>query len=303
MVSHGLAGLSDPRNPGLRALFQVAGLTVGVAPSSRQVAFQIGPRVNAAGRMDTARQVIELFLTADAGRAETLARGLNEHNSERRRTEAATLEACLEAPGDPAAAALVFYGGDWHRGVLGIVASRLVERLHRPVFVLGLDQATGMAQGSGRSVDGFHLLEALESMPEVFVRFGGHRHAAGVTLEAARVAEFRWRFADYAATRLAPEDFLPTHAVDARAELRELTGQAVEGVEVVAAPVVMKEKHLRVAFRQAGRGVTLKGWNLAARAAELPAGARVDILFSLEEDAYSASRGYPGWCVVLWDWR
>jgi single-stranded-DNA-specific exonuclease len=76
-----------------------------------------------------------------------------------------------------------------------------------------------------------------------------------------------------------------------------------EGVEVVAAPVVMKEKHLRVAFRQAGRGVTLKGWNLATRAAELPVGARVDILFSLEEDAYSASRGYPGWCAVLRDWR
>jgi single-stranded-DNA-specific exonuclease len=129
MVKHGLAGLSDPRNPGLRALFQVAGLTPGVAPTARQVAFQIGPRVNAAGRMDTARQVIELFLTADAGRAETLARGLHEHNAQRQRTEAATLEACLGAPEDQAAAGLVYYGGDWHRGVLGIVASRLVERL------------------------------------------------------------------------------------------------------------------------------------------------------------------------------
>ena len=323
MVKHGLAGLSDPRNPGLRALFQVAGLTPGVAPTARQVGFQIGPRVNAAGRMDTAQQVIELFLTADAARAETLAHSLDEHNTERQRTGAATLDACLRAPEDQAAAALVYYGEDWHRGVLGIVANRLVERLHRPVFVLGLDQSSGMAQGSGRSLDGFHLLEALESMPELFVRFGGHRYAAGVTLEAARVDEFRRRFADYAATRLAPEDFLPSHTVDARAELRELTEQAVDGVlrlgpfghgnreplflaagvEVAAPPVLMKEKHLRVAVRQAGRSVTLKGWNLAARAAELPLGARVDILFSLEEDAYSASRGYPGWCAVLRDWR
>jgi single-stranded-DNA-specific exonuclease len=198
-----------------------------------------------------------------------------------------------------------------------------VDRLHRPVFVLGLDQVSGMAQGSGRSVDGFHLMEALESMAELFVRFGGHRHAAGVTLEAARVKEFRSRFADYAATRLTPEDFLPNHTIDARAELRELTENAVDGVlrlgpfghgnreplflaagvEVAAAPVLMKEKHLRVAFRQAGRSVVLKGWNMAARAAELQLGARVDILFSLEEDAYSASRGDPGWCAVLRDWR
>jgi single-stranded-DNA-specific exonuclease len=323
MVKHGLEGLSDLRNPGLRALFQVAGLTPGVAPTARQVAFQIGPRVNAAGRMDTARQVIELFTTADAGRAATLARDLHEHNTQRQRTEAATLEACLGAPEDQAAAGLVYYGGDWHRGVLGIVASRLVERLHRPVFVLGLDEASGMAQGSGRSVNGFHLLEALESMAEVFVRFGGHRYAAGVTLEAARVGEFRTRFADYAATRLAPEHLLPTYTVDARAELSELTEAAVDGVlclgpfgngnreplflatgvEVAAAPVLMKEKHLRVAVRQAARSVTLKGWNLATRAAELRLGARVDILFSLEEDAYSASRGYPPWCAVLRDWR
>lgn len=323
IVKYGLAGLSDPRNPGLRALFQVAGLASGVAPNTHQVGFQIGPRVNAAGRMDTARQAIELFLTADPARAAALARDLNEHNTERQRTEATTLEACLGAPEDRTAAGLVFYGGDWHRGVLGIVASRLVERLHRPVFVLGLDQESGTAQGSGRSVDGFHLLEALESMPELFVRFGGHRHAAGVTLEAARVDEFRKRFAEYAAVRLTPEDFVPSYSVDARAELRELNDNAVDGVlrlapfghgnpeplflaagvEVAAAPVLMKERHFRVAMRQAGRTLTLKAWNVAARAAELPAGARMDILFNLEEDAYSASRGYAPWCAVLRDWR
>jgi single-stranded-DNA-specific exonuclease len=199
----------------------------------------------------------------------------------------------------------------------------LVDRLHRPVFVLGLDGESGMAQGSGRGVNGFHLLEALESMPDLFVRFGGHRHAAGVTLAAARVDEFRRRFTEYAALRLAPEDLTPSHIVDARAELRELNDNTVDGVlrlapfghgnpvplflaanvEVAAAPVLMKEKHLRVAMRQAGRTLTLKAWNAAARAAELPAGARVDILFQVEEDAYSAARGYPPWCAVLRDWR
>jgi single-stranded-DNA-specific exonuclease len=191
------------------------------------------------------------------------------------------------------------------------------------VFVLGRNPDDGLAQGSGRSIPAFHLLAALESMSDLFVRFGGHQHAAGVTLEAARVEEFRKRFAEYAARRLKPEDFVPSYSVDARAELRELNDNTVDGVlrlapfghgnpvplflaagvEVAAAPVLMKEKHLRVAVRQAGRTLTLKAWNMAERAPELPAGARVDILFNLEEDAYSASRGYPPWCAVLRDWR
>jgi single-stranded-DNA-specific exonuclease len=224
---------------------------------------------------------------------------------------------------DESAAALVYYSENWHRGVLGIVASRLVERLHRPVFVIGRNPEDGLAQGSGRSIAAFHLLEAMEAMPDLFVRFGGHQYAAGVTLEAARVDEFRRRLNTYAAARLSPEDFLPRLDVDAVIGCGDLTEPAVQevlalapfghgnppplvaalDVEVAAQPVVMKEKHLRVTVRQNSRALTLKAWNFAGRAGEMPPGARVDIAFTLEEDAYSAARGYPGWAAVLRDVR
>jgi single-stranded-DNA-specific exonuclease len=323
MVKQGLDGLSDVRNPGLRALLDVAGFSGGKTPSARQVAFQIAPRINAAGRMDTAETVIDMFLTGDPDRARALAQQLHDQNTERQQVEAAIREKCEAIAFDESAAALVYYAEDWHRGVLGIVASRLVERLHRPVFVLSRNEEDGLVQGSGRSIAAFHLLDALESMPDLFVRFGGHQHAAGVTLEAHRVDEFRQRFNACAATRLRPEDFLPRLEIDAIADLRELTEPAVDevlalapfghgnqpplfaalGVQVAAPPVVMKEKHLRLAVQQNGRVLTVKAWNFAERGAELAPGTLVDIVFALEDDAYSAARGYPAWCAVLRDVR
>ncbi|MGB7762408.1 MAG: single-stranded-DNA-specific exonuclease RecJ, partial [Bryobacteraceae bacterium] len=323
MVKHGLDGLGDARNPGLRALLKVAGIKPGAAPSAQQVAFQLAPRLNAAGRMDTAQSVIELFLTLAPARATELAQQLHDQNAERRQVQAAIRTACEQLPVEARAAALVYYSEGWHRGVLGIVASKLVERLHRPVFVLGLNREDGTAQGSGRSIPAFHLLEALESMRDLFVHFGGHKYAAGVTLERSRVDEFRQRFDAYAAARLGPEDFAERVEIDAVVDLGELTEAAIQdvfalapfghgnpaplfaarGVEVAAAPVVMKEKHLRIAVRQNGRNLTLKAWNFAERAAEFTPGARLDIAFELEEEAYSASRGYPGWAAILQDAR
>jgi single-stranded-DNA-specific exonuclease len=323
MVKHGLSGLGDVRNPGLRALLEVAGFSKSNVPTARQVAFQIAPRLNAAGRMDTARVVVELFLTSDPERARMLAAQLHDQNAERQQVEAQIREACELLEVDESAAALVYYAEDWHRGVLGIVASRLVERLHRPVFVLGRNSQDGLAQGSGRSIPAFHLLDALESMPDLFVRFGGHEHAAGVTMECGRVPEFRERFQAYAAARLQPEDFLLELAVDGVIALNEITDRsaaevfslapfghgnppplfAAMDVEVAGQPAPWNEKHLRVVLRQGARSLALKAWNFAGRVAEMPAGARVDVAFSLEEDAYSLARGYPGWAAVLRDVR
>ncbi|HWB85597.1 MAG TPA: single-stranded-DNA-specific exonuclease RecJ [Bryobacteraceae bacterium] len=323
IVKHGMAGLRNVRNHGLRALLDVAGFTGNTVPNARQIAFQIAPRLNAAGRMDTAQAVIELFLTRDDARARELARQLHEQNIERQQVEAAIRGTCEQETIDPSAAALVYYGAEWHRGVLGIVASRLVERRRRPVFVLGRNPDDGMAQGSGRSIPTFHLLDALEAMSDLFVRFGGHKHAAGVTLEAARVPEFRERFNAYAAARLTGEDFQPQLGIDAVVELREITERSVEetlalapfgcgnplplfaarDVEIAQDPVVWKEKHLRVLARQNGRTVAFKAWDFAPRTAELPRGARVDLAFTIEEDARSAERGYPGWAAVLRDCR
>src|SRR5581483_10410067 len=162
----------------------------------------------------------------------------------------------------------------------------------------------GLAQGSGRSIAAFHLLNALESMPDLFSRFGGHRQAAGVSLAADRVEEFRRRLNDYAAARLTPADFTPQIAIDATVTLRELTtGPAVEellsmapfgfgnpapvlailGAEVASAPVVMKEKHLRVHLRHGGRSLFPKAWNFAGRAADFTSNGPVDAAFSVEE--------------------
>lgn len=327
LVKHGLEGLRSVRSHGLRALLETAGLAPGEIPSAGQVAFRIAPRLNAAGRMDDATAIVELLLTEDEERARELAERLQSLNRDRQDAEneivREILDACLAAPVSDAQAALVFSGRDWLRGVVGIVASRLVERFRRPVFVLGEDEEQGVAQGSGRSVPRFHLLEALESMPDLFLRFGGHRQAAGVALPAERVAEFRERLNAYAAARLTPDDFRPEIEVDAIVAFKELDERAVRdalamapfgcgnpapvfaalGLETVGAPAVIKDKHLRVNLRQNGRTLTCKAWGFAERAAEFAPGARIDAAFTLENDGYSLARGYESWCATLRDVR
>ncbi len=236
LVRHGLAGLADVRNAGLRALLEVSGIAAGTAPEASKVAFQIGPRINASGRMDTADRVIELFLTPDASRARALAEELDAINNERRHAEQEILKQVLSGLEDASLAslppALVFSGDGWHRGVLGIVAGRITERFHRPCFVLGAE--AGVATGSGRSIENFHLLEALESMPDLFHRFGGHKQAAGVTLEPSRIPEFRERLQAYAAARLTPEDLLPLLRLDAEARIEEFHESSVEALDALA---------------------------------------------------------------------
>ena len=184
IVKHGLEGLQRVNNPGLRACWKFPGLLNGRAPSARQVAFQIAPRINAAGRMDDAQNVIRMFLTDDPEHARDARRAASFAEPGAPRTEAdivrLVLDECAEVPVTDDQSRAGVFGPNWHRGVVGIVASRLVERFYRPVFVLS--EEDGQAQGSGRSIPAFHLLDALESMPDLFTRFGGHRQAAGVSL-------------------------------------------------------------------------------------------------------------------------
>jgi len=327
LVKHGLDGLDAVRNTGLRALLEVAGFARGERPSAEQVAFRIAPRINAAGRMAEAGDVVRLFLTTDAAEARELAGQLHTLNQDRQEVEAGTLEAvlaeCLREPVTEEQAGLVFAGDGWHRGVVGIVASRVVERFGRPSFVLSIDREKDEVQGSGRSIPGFHLLDALESMPELFTRFGGHKQAAGVSLHVDRLEEFRTRFNDYARARLVPEDFVRRLEVDAHLDLGELNDRVVadvlamapfghgnpppvfvvRGVEAPDGAVVWKEKHLYAKLRQGGRGLIVKAWNFAERAAEFAPGKRVDVALAIEEDRFAAARGYPGWTVVLKDVR
>ena len=272
------------------------------------------------GRMEDARDVVELFLTDDVAKAKSLAGKLHLLNAGRQQEEASIVEevlaACETVPVTDAQAALVFCAPEWHRGVLGIVASKIVERFHRPVFVLS--EEGGIAQGSGRSIAAFHLLNAMDAMPDLFIKYGGHHHAAGLTMDAARVAEFRERFNGYAANLLSPEDFCPTVEIDACLEVADLTdgifrdvqqlapfGNAnpeplfgVMNAEVASPPALWKEKHMKVILKQDRRVLFLKGFGLGHRAAELRQGMRVDVAFNLADDQWTG-----GWSALLRDFR
>ena len=333
LVRRGLAGLRSVRNTGLRALLNVAGFGDGDCPTAHQVAFRIAPRINAAGRMATARDVIEIFLTDDPDRARELAEQLDALNRERQQTETEIVEAilkqCEEAAFDHSARAMVFAGSDWHLGVLGIVASRLVERFSRPVFVLSdaaanSDYAAPCFSGSGRSIPGFHLLEALETMPELFCKFGGHRQAAGLTLYADQVDAFRERFAAHASERLSEDDLRPNHTVDAEAAFSELSESCIQEVMSLGpfgfgnpAPVFLAReceiagpaksikdgKHFNVPLRHNGRLLFSKAWNFGDRAHQLAPGTKVDVLFQIEDDPSGRKRGYGSWSISIKDVR
>ena len=313
----GLRALRSPASAGLRALFGVAGLDAAAKPvTGFDVAFRLAPRINAAGRMDVASEVIELFTTRDGVRAQELAAKLERLNFERRATEAealAVIEARLAEDEELAEDRLLVIDGDgWHRGVIGILASRVVERTAKPAIVVSVED--GVAYGSGRSVDGFQLLDAIESCAELFTRFGGHAFAVGFSLPAASLPELKRRLRFYAAERLAggtPEHRLRIHAelpldritTVLAGWLRKLEpfghGNAepvfvARGARLLTSPRIMKERHIRLELTQesasplplAGSGMRAVGWNLAARVAALglTQGSRIDLAYRIREN-------------------
>ena len=211
----GLRALASTGKPGLRALMRVA----RVDPSgldARSVGFRLAPRINAAGRLHRADAGVELVLTEDEARADAIAEELDAANAERRFTEQRILfEAEAQVRELGPRPAYVLAGEGWHPGVIGIVASRIVERTHRPAILLALDPAAGVGTGSGRSIPAFDLLGALHAAAPLLERYGGHRAAAGLTIDAARVDELREAFEAHAAATLAAEDLQPVERVDA----------------------------------------------------------------------------------------
>jgi single-stranded-DNA-specific exonuclease len=218
LVKTGLAEMRRTKRVGLRALMASAKCEPSRLDEG-DLAFRLAPRINAAGRLYRADAGVELLLTEDEGRAEAIAAELGRANSERRATErevdAAAEAARRELPDQlREAPGLVLAGPGWHPGVVGIVASRLAERHHRPVVVVSLDEA-GEGRGSGRSIPGFDLLGALQACAEHLEGFGGHRAAAGLTLRAENLPAFREAFAAHAASVLGPEELQKTERIDA----------------------------------------------------------------------------------------
>ncbi|MBS1817708.1 MAG: single-stranded-DNA-specific exonuclease RecJ [Acidobacteria bacterium] len=301
-----------PHKVGLRALLDVCGLS-GKTIDSYHIGFMLAPRVNAAGRMSTPDLAARLLLANDEGmaaEARALAQQLDGENVRRQEEEAEILAAAKKiVQNDPevgARSVLVVAGEGWHRGVIGIVASKLVDSFHRPAIVLSIED--GVAHGSCRSIPHFDMLAALEECAPFFIRFGGHKQAAGLTMDAARVREFRLAVNERADLMLGPEQLMPRLRIDSDLGFRGITSDVAAGVcslapfgagnprpvfaarrvEVVDGPRKLKERHLKMALRQDGRVFRAIAWRAAEKHDQI-VGSRsaIDVAFSLEQNQFN----------------
>lgn len=335
IASLGLRELRNPVQAGLRALMQVAQIPADRPPTATEVGFRIAPRINAAGRMDVASDVVELFLTRDPERASELAEKLNRLNDDRRATEARALEAIevqldslRDANGEFLTECIVLNDPEWHRGVLGILASRIVDRTGRPALVLTHED--GHAHGSGRSIAGFHLLDALTAVHAdgngLFNRFGGHAHAVGFSLPSERIDTLRTSMRRYSASLLSKTLLAPPLECDAEVLLSDLTPELFQWlircgpfgignrepifvtrkVTLLADVRLIKEKHVCLELHQQGGSSRFSalGWsrgtNWATRCAEmgLQRGSTVDIAYRLKD---KSNPQFPGLELELLD--
>ncbi|GAA3766179.1 single-stranded-DNA-specific exonuclease RecJ [Terriglobus aquaticus] len=322
IVALGLAELRDVRQPGLRALMRLAQVgSSGRAPLASEIAFRIAPRINAAGRMDVASDVVALLLTRDPQEAETLAQRLHTLNEDRRNVESSILlglheqiDQLIEAAGSERPGIFVLDGEGWHRGVIGILASRVVDRTQRAALVITHDD--GAAHGSGRSVEGFHLLDALTSVhsrhladegESLFLRFGGHAHAVGFSLDSSLVPALRQRMLAHAAQHGSSQPRAAVSRADALLPLHEVGpetwgwlsrlqpfGNANEEPVFLATHVllqdvrVLKDRHLKLRV-QTGQGSALDclcwartfSWPERLQQLDIAIGSPIDLLYQL----------------------
>ena len=312
IARHGLASLSKgPHAIGLRALLDASGLT-GKTIDSYHVGFMLAPRVNAAGRMSTPDIAARLLLATDermGDEARALAQQLCDENTRRQLEEADLVGHAKKAiETDPAVGAhnvLVVGGAGWHRGVIGIAASKLVDTYHKPSIVLSIDG--DIAHGSCRSIPDFDILGALEQCSDVFIKFGGHKQAAGLTMDAARVPEFRARINAFADATIEPDQLRPRLRIDAPLSLKGITHDLVsgldqlgpfgmsnprpvfhtKGVEIVDGPRTIKDRHLKMTFAQDGRRFRAIAWRAAEKAEFLEKNkAAVNLAFSLDRNEF-----------------
>jgi single-stranded-DNA-specific exonuclease len=272
------------------------------------VGFKVAPRMNAVTRMGGGREVVNLFSVKDSAAAEAIVRNMNEMNSTRQREEGRILEAIerqLSENGDlQNRSFMVFVGEGWHRGVIGIVASRIVERFHRPTLVLSSD--SGSCQGSGRSIPGFHLLDALDQCRDLLTQYGGHAQAAGCTLPVDSCHRLADRLNEYASQMLRPDDLFPTLDIECVLPIEQLSLPLVEEVErlapfglgnpvpvfaskqvdIAAGPWVLKDKHLKLQVRRNGSRLDAIWWKNGKAAETVRSGKQVDIAYTLSRETY-----------------
>ena len=304
IVAHGLQALSEPSsNPGLRALFDLAG--VGNPITAFDIGFRIGPRINAAGRIAHASTVLSLFDSPNDDEARKHAQVLDDLNSERKSiqqnlVDMAAARLPLDAAGMVSDRVIVISGHEeegFHRGVVGIACSKIVEQTGCPTLICAINEK-GMAHGSARSIDGFHIVEALQSVADLLVKFGGHPMAAGFTLPAEKIDELRWRLNSYARETLSPELTGRVIMADGELEVEEVTIDLIRQLGRLGphgignpAPVfhlremalqsiqVLKDRHLKM--RLPG-GIEALWWNAAEHRERIEAAPRVRIMGRLD---------------------
>ena len=310
LVRWGLKILPRSRNPGLRALLVTIGLGGEAEITAGQVGYILAPRINAVGRMAEAQRGVRLLLTDDPAEAEAIAATLEEENRWRREVDGQTLReamSILETEYDPDRdRGVVLAREGWHPGVIGIVASRVVERIHRPTVLVAL--ADGEGKGSARSIPGFHLYEALRDCSDHLVRFGGHRAAAGCSILPERIDGFREAFNARATATLTEEMLVPEVRIDLEVTIHEANAEmcrllkhvapcgssnpmpifASRGVEISGEPRVVGHEHLKLTLASNGARLEAIGFSMASRLPEVnPALGPVDVAFRLEENVWN----------------
>ena len=304
-----------PHKVGLRALLEAAGLT-GKTIDSYHIGFMVAPRINAAGRMSTPDIATRLLLASDEGMADeakSLAEQLEAENTRRRQEDQDILAKAKKiVETDPeigARTVLVVAGDGWHRGVIGIVASKLVDAFYRPAIVLSIDGE--IAHGSCRSITGFDMLACLESCAPLMKRFGGHKAAAGLQIETARIKEFRQAVNDHADQCLGPDDLRPSLWLDGPLPFSDLNEQVMAEfarlapfgpgnprpkfhtgpVTIVDGPRLLKDRHLKMTVKQNGRILRAIHWNAAEHNDRLTAMKDgVEIAYTVEENEYLGNK-------------
>ena len=310
LTKYGLDMMQQTHKSGLQALLDVAGLREKEL-STGHMLFLLAPRINAAGRMGDATRVVDLLITEDQQKAAQLAEELNVENKRRRKEDTLTFEAARDiAEKDPVlreSKGLVLASDTWHPGIIGIVASRMVEAFNRPVVMISTAGEKG--RGSARTVGDFHLYNAIKECSDLLIQFGGHHHAAGLSIEKDRIDEFRQRFNEVVAARATPADFIPKLEIDSEIELDEVTPRMVKLMKMIGPfgpanhhPVLvsrnlsvvgklrtigMEKKHLRFRVRQKGRTMDAIGFGMAHFADRLnDSRDRLDLAYTLEENTF-----------------
>ena len=308
LTRFGIPQISRTTKPGLKSLTFVSGL-MGKEISTGQVVFVLAPRINAIGRLGDAKEAIRLLSTRDEKVAQEVARKLDDDNRKRKRIDEETLNEALAQLEEIADLendkAIVLAGEGWHLGVIGIVASRIVERYHLPTVMISLKD--GLGKGSARSIPGFHLCEALNKCEDFLIQYGGHKYAAGLSIEAKSVEKFRKKFIEVSNSELSDDDIQPKLKIDMEIELSEVNDNFMEllekfapfgpqnmrpvfltrNCEIVGRPSVVGNNHLRLRVRKGTTVIDVIGFGFGDMLSQISTGSLVDAVYTLEYNTYN----------------